>query len=614
MITVRSLEKRFGQRKLFTGVTFSINRRERIGLVGLNGTGKTTLLRILIGDEAADAGEIVFPRGYRIGYLPQEPSFGPGDVLTEAARGLRGEQEGETWRAEKILSGLGFSPGDFPRNPQEFSGGYRMRICLARVILSAPDLLLLDEPTNFLDILAIRWLERFLGAWPGEILCISHDRSFLDAIATHILGIHRESTWKIPGKTPDYFRHIAQEDENWEKRRLNQERKLRQTEEFINRFRAQARHAGQVQSRIKALEKTRPREALAPIRSLAFSFNAAPIPARYVLEARELTFSYLDSGPPLIGPLNLCVGKTDRIGVIGPNGRGKTTLLKLLAGVLRPGGGVIREHPETRKSFFDPSSTAGLHDDLTVEEEVAAALREGDRKRNRGICGAMLFSGDEALKKIGIISGGEKCRVLLGKVLAAPSNLLLLDEPTHHLDLDASEALLDALEQFPGALILVSHNEHFLKKLCRQLVVFGPAGARLYGGGYEDFLQGPGWEEIGPEPSRSQPGPAISKKELRRRRAEFTARRATVLGPLKRRVEELEKAIMTLEEEIASGELALAGAALGGAGEEIVRLSRDSGRQRDRIRELYGQLELWGGKLDQEQSLLAHEQAGLENG
>jgi len=611
MISIRGLEKKFGGRPLFSGVTFSINRRERIGLVGLNGTGKTTLLRILLGEEPPDAGEVVLPRNYKLGHLPQNPRFHGGNIREEAARGLPPAQREETWRAEKILSGLGFAESDFPRLPEEFSGGYRMRVCLAQVLVAAPDLLLLDEPTNFLDIVSIRWLARFLTLWPAEILVVSHDRSFLDSLVTHVLGIHRGNVWKIPGTTGDYYNHVETADETWEKQRLNEERKRKQAEEFISRFRAQARHAGMVQSRIKTLEKSQPREHLSPIRSLSFSFRSAPTPARYVLDAREISFSYDHSRPALIESLNLSIEKSDRIGVIGPNGWGKTTLLRLLAGILQPADGLIREHPKCRKSFFDPADTGKLHPELTVEEEIAGSFEGGERKDIRAICGTMLFPGDEALKKVGVLSGGEMCRVLLGKVLAAPANLLLLDEPTHHLDLDAADALLDALDRFPGALVLVSHNEHFLRSLAQRLVIFGPGGTRIFPGGYDDFLDSGGWDDLPQSAKPAKREADLSKKEKRRRRAEFNTRKNSLLRPLRKKVTRLENEIMTLEEGIADTELGLVGASVSGEAGEIARLSRQADRTRRRITELYEQLEKYGNQLDEAETRMAAEEDAL---
>ncbi|HOO78363.1 MAG TPA: ABC-F family ATP-binding cassette domain-containing protein [bacterium] len=597
MIGIRDLEKDYGERCLFREASFTVGPRERVGLVGLNGSGKTTLFRLISGREEADGGEIVIPRGYRIGWLEQESEFEFGTVLAETCRGLDPELSGERWRAEKALSGLGFSESDFSRSPDEFSEGYRARIALARTLVSEPNLLLLDEPTNFLDILSIRWLVRFLQGWKYECMIVSHDRSFLDAVCTHIVGIHRRRIRKIAGRTWDYYSMIAREEDTWEKTRLNEERRRKQVEEFIGRFRAQARHAGLVQSRIKALEKRGVRERLEKIRTLSFSFTPAPSPARYVLEARELDFAWPGSSP-LIRDFNLTVEKNDRICIAGPNGRGKTTLLRLLAGELSPDAGTVRIHPRACPGLFFPAHASRLHGERTVEEEVASARERADRQETRRICGAMLFGGDDALKKIGVLSGGERCRVLLAQVLASPANLLLLDEPTHHLDLDSSEALLEALDQFPGAVIVVTHNEHFIRRLSGRLVVFPPSGGHMiYPGDYDDFVSDGGWEETSAGGSRPE-AEAVNRKEARRRRAEINRRRAADLEPLERRARDLEERIAIGEETIAQADRDLIRASRETDKEKIVELSRLRAAAGEEVAALYRELEDAASRLD----------------
>jgi len=284
MINIEHLSKSFGNHILFEQADFKLNSRERLGLVGRNGHGKTTLLRLISGEEKPDSGNITIPRQYRIGYVRQKLAFGRDTVLEEGMTGLLDHEKDHQWKVEKILAGLGFSDRDMQRHPAEFSGGYQVRLNLAKILVSEPDLLLLDEPTNYLDINAIRWIERFLNAWPHELLLITHDRSFMDMVVTHIVGIHRQRLRKIKGQTEKYYSQIAQDEEIYEKTRINDERRRREIENFINRFRAKARLANLVQSRIKLLTKMEKHEKLEKIKNLDFSFRALPFRVSSVMD------------------------------------------------------------------------------------------------------------------------------------------------------------------------------------------------------------------------------------------------------------------------------------------------------------------------------------------
>ncbi len=549
MIRAEKISKSFGDRLLFDAVDFSLNPRERVGLVGRNGNGKTTLLRILAGEESLDAGQIVVPKGYRIGYLRQELEFTRTTILEEAASALPPQEAGSLWKAEKILAGLGFAPGDFERAPEEFSGGFLVRLNLAKALLAEPNLLLLDEPTNFLDITSIRWVERFLGQWPGELIVISHDRGFMDRVVTHVMGIHRCRLRKIAGTTDTYYGRIAQEEEIYEKTRLNDERRRREIELFISRFRAKARLAGLVQSRIKTLAKMEKRQKLEKLKTLEFSFREAPLPGKIALQARGLHFAWRP-GEPLLENFSITVAAGERVAIVGPNGRGKTTLLKILAGVLAPDRGEVVYPPAIRMGYFEQTHVGHLIPNRTVEEEILHSDTGVDRQLARDICGAMLFSGDEALKKVRVLSGGEKSRVLLGKIIASPANLLLLDEPTNHLDLEACDALLAALDAFSGAVVLVTHNELFLHALAERLIVFRGQGVDVFEGTYAEFLEKGGWQDEkasgGPTPSVERPGPEPSRaarRDRKRRRAEIASRRARALRPLEQEMKRLEAEI-----------------------------------------------------------------------
>jgi ATP-binding cassette subfamily F protein 3 len=597
MIAANNITKQFGEQILFERATFTLGEGERIGLVGRNGHGKSTLFRLITGEEHVDDGVIQIPRGYTIGFLKQEYKFTLPTVLAEACLGLSEERRHEDWEAKKILAGLGFSEEDFEKSPALFSGGYQIRINLAKVLLSDPHLLLLDEPTNFLDVVSIRWLERYLNGWKNELMIITHDRNFMDKVCTHIMGINRTRIRKYKGKTHAYYEQIALEEEVHEKQRVNQEKRAKQMEQFINRFRAKARLANMVQSRIKALEKQVTLAKLDSISTLSFDFKYHPTDAKYMLDARNLTFSYTQELPLLINNLSLMIEPDDRIGIIGKNGKGKTTLLKLLAGKLKPVKGSISMHPQVRPSYFEQANTAELRNDATVEDEIMAVMTEPERKKARDICGSMMFTGDSALKKIGVLSGGEKCRVLIGRMLVQPSNLLLLDEPTHHLDLESTESLMDAIADFKGACVIVTHNERILETVVNKLVVFQGGGAFVFEGPYAQFLEEIGWEEVddGGPSSRRQDGTedksgGQNKKELRKMRADLNAKRTSVLNPLKKKMDDCEKEIGRLEKLNENEMQSLLEASQKNDVSKMVELSTSTERNRKQIDILYEEL------------------------
>jgi len=549
MISVENLTKGYAGRQLFQDISFKINHRERVGLVGRNGHGKTTLFRIIAGEEQPDAGAITIPRHYRIGYVHQQLEFIRDTVLEEALRGLPGAGEHQHWIAEKILAGLGFSPADMNRHPAVFSGGYQVRLNLARVLVSEPDLLLLDEPTNYLDITSIRWIEQFLLGWPHELMLITHDRSFMDKIATHTLGIHRTKIRKIAGSTEKYYAQVAQDEEVYEKTRLKDERRRKEAEQFIARFRAKARLANLVQSRIKAIEKLEKRSRLEKLKTLDFAFRAMPFKGKYVLSARDLCFSYAPE-TKLIDSLGITVRTGERICIVGRNGKGKTTLLRLLAGELQPQCGEAVCSPGVTRGFFEQTNSSRLVGSRTVEEEIACAHPDVDRQTARGICGAMMFEEDDALKKIRVLSGGEKSRVMLGKLLATPVNMLLLDEPTNHLDMQSCDALLAALDSFEGTVVMVTHNEMFLHALAERLIVFKNDRISVFEGSYGDFLAKEGWENENGAPAPAakhehgeEPAGKVTKRELRRRRSEIITERGRALRPLEQRIARIESDI-----------------------------------------------------------------------
>jgi ATP-binding cassette subfamily F protein 3 len=585
MLSVDNLTKSYGGHTLFDGVSFKINSRERVGLVGRNGHGKTTLFRMLIGEADHDAGSITASKNYRIGHVTQHLDFQADTVLEEGIRGLPPADQHQHWKVEKVLFGLGFSQLDLYHSPHEFSGGYQVRLNLAKVLVSEPDLLLLDEPTNYLDITSIRWIERFLLQWPREVMLITHDRSFMDRIVTHVVGLHRGKARKIEGDTAKYYTQIAQDEEIYEKTRLNDERREKEIRLFISRFRAKARLANMVQSRIKTLAKMEKKDKLVQLKHLDFSFRSKPHRSKHILTASGLCFGY-QAERPLINDLELTISTGDRICVVGKNGMGKTTLIKLLAGVLAPTAGTITYHPTVEKGFYEQTNVQSLVDSRTIEAEMLSAHEDVDRQLARNICGAMMFEGDAALKTIAVLSGGEKARVMLGKLLAKPYNLLLLDEPTNHLDMEACDALLAAIDNFEGTVVMVTHNELFLHALATRLVVFRQNGIDLFEGSYQRFLDKGGWAD---EPATESVGRSshanggegvngqadrLTKKEARRLRSEIVTQRAKVLKPIEKDITQSENDIEGQEARLAELNAEMLAAAESQEGERIAAISR----------------------------------------
>ncbi len=618
MISVENISKSFASQTLFEGISFRVNQGERVGLVGRNGHGKTTLFRIITGDEHPDSGTITFPRGYRIGYVRQHLDFTEETVLKEGLKGLPEEEQLNHWKVEKILDGLGFSSQDMQRHPEEFSGGFQVRLNLAKVLVSEPDMLLLDEPTNYLDITSIRWIERFLLAWPHELILITHDRSFMDKIVTHTIGIHRRKIRKISGNTSNYYAQILQDEEIYEKTRINDERRRKDIELFITRFRAKARLANMVQSRVKTLEKQEKQEKLEKIKALDFSFQNTSFSAKYLATISDISFSY-DQELLLIRDFSFSIAKGDRICIVGQNGKGKTTLLKLLAGVLKPQKGSITYNPNVKKGLFEQTNIASLVDSRTVEEEILYSCDHVDSQLARDVCGAMMFEGDNALKKISVISGGEKSRVMIAKLLVTPANLLLLDEPTNHLDMESCDAMLAAIDSFEGAVVMVTHNEMFLHALAQRLIVFQYQYPYLFEGTYHRFLDNGGWgdkdaplKRVRKTPGAEKPGERLTKKELRRRRSEIITERGKVLSPLEKSISNLENMIDLNEKRLNQSIDLMQSASQSKDGPRIAELSQTMHNCQTVIDRLFDELEETTSRFDAQKAIFEKKLEELE--
>lgn len=504
MIQVDGLTLAYHGEPLFEDASFNIHPGERCALVGRNGSGKSSLFRLLMGKELPDKGTISKRKNYLIGMLDQHIVFTKPTLLEEAALGLREGEKELVYKAEIILFGLGFEEKDLDRPPQDFSGGYQLRLHLAKVLIGEPDCLLLDEPTNYLDIISIRWFTEFLREWKGEFILISHDREFLDSVSSHTMGIHRQKVSKVKGNTIDFFELLMQKEEIHEKTRQNLEKKREHLQGFIDRFGAKASKATQAQSKQKLLSRIPVLENLKNLYQLDFQFNEASFPGKKMLEVNQISFAY-DSAAnqKLINNFSLTIEKGERIAIIGKNGRGKSTILRLMAGELSPSTGFVKQSDNLALAYFGQTNIDRLHPQHTVEEEISSANSKLTYTQVKGICGLMMFSGDKSTKPNSVLSGGEKSRVLLGKIIATPCNFLLLDEPTHHLDMESIEALIDAIEDFNGAVIIVTHSELILKRMgLDKIVVCHEGRQKVHLGTYEDFLAKDGWNEKEPKQKR----------------------------------------------------------------------------------------------------------------
>lgn len=540
MIQVNGLSKSYGARELIKNVSFVINPRERVALVGRNGHGKSTLFKLILGKESPDEGNISIPKNYTLGTLDQHINFTKETVLEECTQVLSEEEKFDSYKAESILMGLGFSTEDFKKSPSSFSGGYQVRINLCKSLLLNPSMLLLDEPTNYLDIVSLKWLTSFLKKFPGEVVVISHDQDFLNGVCTHTMGIHRKELRKVKGTTFHYYQQLEEAEEIYEQTRLNQERKAKEIQNFVDRFRAKATKASQAQSRLKELEKMEILEKLDDVSSMSLRFQYHPCPAKIIMNAENLSFGYKD-GELLFKDLSFHVGKIDRIGVIGKNGKGKSTLLNVLANELTESSGKVSSHSEMLLGHFGQTNINRLTLENTIYNEIANENDSLSISDVRGICGAMMFSGDDADKKIKVLSGGERSRVMLGKILAKKTNLLFLDEPTNHLDIESIDVLSDELQKFKGAVVVVTHSEMLLRKVCNKLIIFHQGKAEYFPYGYDHFLEKIGWEEEEIKPRKVKKTTPVKGHNFNKENNEKKIQELT------KKINEIEESIETLE-------------------------------------------------------------------
>jgi ATP-binding cassette subfamily F protein 3 len=584
VIQLEGLAKAYGSRVLFREVSWQIAGSERIGLVGDNGVGKTTLCRILAGLDEADAGRVSRTRQATIGYLPQEAAATPaGSVLGEALSGFA-----EVWAVERdleavlaelrdspsealtarygelqhrfdalggyrletearvILGGLGFRELDLGRPLAAFSGGWRMRAALARLLLLRPSLLLLDEPTNHLDLESLAWLEGYLAGYDGSVVVVSHDRYFLNRMVTTIAELSPAGLALYPGNYDAYLVEREARRALQEARARNQAKRVAEIERFIERFRYKATKARQVQSRIKMLDRLERVEAEGADRRIRFAFPPPPRTGRHVIRLRGVHKAYGDR--VVYAALDLDVERGERIALVGPNGAGKSTLLRILAGVLAVDAGERTPGAHVTAHYYAQHQLDALDPARTVLEELDAAAPDGLRSRLRTILGRFLFSGDAVDQKIAVLSGGEKARVALAKMLVRPAALLCLDEPTNHLDLASRAVLEEALLAFAGTLVFISHDRYFINRLATKVLAVSNGHLTAYPGDYDDYRAARARGVAAtPDPPSGRPVPAApGRREGRRRppRVDPEVRR------MRRRLEELEHQVHVLEERL----------------------------------------------------------------
>ncbi len=593
MITLSHVQKQFGSKVLFKDCSLQIGVRDRLSLIGPNGSGKTTLFKMILGEEPIDEGEILIAKGVKIGYLPQEViSFTGNTVLNEVLKSsIRitslqdkmkileeellsiedpKEQErlakeygklqerytilggyGLEAEAKQILQGLGFKERDFDRATDELSGGWLMRIALSKILLQSPDLLLLDEPTNHLDLASLIWLEEFLINYSGAMVIVSHDRVFLNHLIDRIAEIEAQKIDLYYGDYDHYLEEKEARRQIIEATYKTQQRKIEQTERFIERFRAKNTKSSQVQSRIKMLEKLERIELPKEKKEIRFRF---PIPTRSghkVVEVKNLYKSY--GNIRVYQGTDLILYRGDKVAFVGPNGAGKSTLLKIFAGVLDFEEGEVELGKNVTRAYFAQHQFDLLHSENTVFEELLSIATDETQTELRTLLGTFLFSGDEVEKKVSVLSGGEKSRLILAKMLLKPANFLLLDEPTSHLDIPSRNVLEMALRQFQGTICLITHDRHLINQIVNKVIEIDHGVPHLFLGNYDDYLykkQQVQMEEVQKNVGAIQESPLPLKKKPLYRTKEERRKRAQQMDQFRRQLSSLEKRFQEVEKSL----------------------------------------------------------------
>ncbi len=571
MLTVAGLSKAFGGRQLFDDVSLTLLSGERVGLVGPNGAGKSTLLKIILGQEAPDAGEVTFIRGTRFGYLPQESEPAGNEAVLDIAVPHDHEHDGQfVAKAKQILASLGFKQSDFARPARELSGGWVMRAHLARLLTQEPDVLMLDEPTNHLDLETLLWFQEYLRHYPGAILLISHDREFLNRLCTHVAELRSSRVLRYTGNYDEYLEQRAAAEVTMVATAKAQQREIDRMQLFVDRFRAKNTKAAQAQSKMKQIERLKEDMVETPDGpgpTVGFRFPQPQRSGHRVITLKHLKFGYGDpAGKPIYENLNFEAERGQRIVLVGPNGAGKSTLLKLLAGVLQPLSGEHRLGHNAKSGYFAQHRAQMLNPEHTVLQEALETPQRVSEQFVRTVLGSFLFRGDDVFKPVSVLSGGEKSRLALVKLLLDPPNLLLMDEPTTHLDLASVDALIEALTPFEGTLIFISHDVHFIRVLANHVVRVENGRLRHFTGGYQYYLDktsqsaraaltssGSGTADStspnhsgrqGPPPEKTS---ALDRKEQKRIEAEQRQARSRKRQEIQKRIAAREKEIAELE-------------------------------------------------------------------
>jgi ATP-binding cassette subfamily F protein 3 len=642
MLHLKSISKQYGERVLFSDVTLFINHKDRIGLVGSNGSGKTTFLKIMADLENSNSGEIYKSSDIKIGYLPQEMNIDSEKTLLNEAssafeeifqmkaeidlihkrletnsddfkllqklgdleHGLQVlDAQNLSFKIEKILNGLGFKQKDFERKVNEFSGGWKMRLLLAKLLLSEPSVLLLDEPTNHLDLDSLEWLEEYLYTFKGAIILVSHDKTFLNNLTLRTLEISG-------GKMTDYKGNYSFYIEEKEKRKeiaisayKNQMEKIKQTERFIERFRYKATKARQVQSRIKMLEKMDYIEVEDNEDTIDFSFPDPPQSGRVVINIQNLKmrFNYIT----VFNNINLTIEKGDRIAVVGPNGAGKSTLLKILAGINTPSDGILENGYNVIKSYFAQEQTMELDESKTIIETIDEIAIGDIRRKIRTLLGSFLFSEDDVFKNISILSGGEKSRVALAKMLLTPANFLIMDEPTNHLDMKSKEILQIALQNFNGTYIIAAHDRDFLNPIINKAIEVKDFGIKVFSGNLTEYsyhkkqtyASSTEFRNYNPENQLVSRSNYI--KDKKRIEAEQRQKKYNLTKVIRERIKELEDEIIEREERNKNIEILLADPETYKDNEKAKLLNHEYKENKDLLSKIYTEWEDSQNKLEE---------------
>jgi ATP-binding cassette subfamily F protein 3 len=556
MLTVAGLSKSFGGRELFDDVSLNIMAGDRIAITGPNGAGKSTLIKIILGKEEPDGGSVSFIRGTRVGYLPQESQPAGDETVMEVAVPHEHEHDGQfIAKVKQILASLGFKQSDHDRPAKEMSGGWIMRAHLARLLAEEPDLLMLDEPTNHLDLETLIWFQDYLKYYPGAILMISHDREFLNNLCTHIAELRSSKIMRYTGNYDEYLVQRAAMEATLIATAKSQQREIDRLQLFADRFGAKASKASQAQSKRKQIERIK--EDMievpdGPESTMGFRFPQPQRSGQRVITLEKIKFGY---GEKIIyDGIDFEAERDQRIVLVGPNGAGKSTLLKILAQVLTPQSGEHKLGHNAKFGYFAQHRAAMLNPKHTVFQEAMDTPQRITEQAIRTVLGSFLFRGDDIYKPVSVLSGGEKSRLALVKLLLDPPNLLLMDEPTTHLDLASVDALIVALKQYQGTLVFISHDVHFIRALSTHVVRVEAGQLKHFGGGYQYYLDKTAQSARAALTSSSFGSvvsrpvvPKVDRKEQKRLEAEQRQARSDKKNEIPKRIAALEKEIADLE-------------------------------------------------------------------